>query len=50
MGPHGLFETKRFLGVDEHKAFVNQFELLCSEADIDLFIGQTDVNLLSFFL
>jgi hypothetical protein len=50
MGPHGLFEAERFLGVDEDKAFVDQFELLWIETDIDLFVGQTDVDLLSFLL
>jgi hypothetical protein len=50
MRPHGLFKSERFLSVDEHKTFVNQFELFGIETNIDLFVGQTDVDLLSFFL
>ena len=50
MGPHRLFETERFLGIDEHKTFVNQFKLFGIETNIDLSVGQTDMDLLSFLL
>jgi len=48
MGPHGLFEPELLLSIDEHETFMNEFELLWIETDIDLFIGQTNVDLLSF--
>ena len=50
MGPYGLLETERFLGVDEHEAFMDQIEILRTKSDIDLFVGQTDMDLLSFLM
>ena len=49
MGPHGLFESELLLSIDEHETFMDEFQLLWIETDIDLFIGQTNVDLLCFF-